>query len=445
MAGIGTSLRSVGPLELVERMSDVASPVILRQPARLLIGVSSKTSGKMTKPVDVAIIGAGPYGLSIGAHLRKLGIAFRIFGSPMHSWRERMPAGMMLKSEGFASNLYDPSGDFTLKRFSVEQHLPYAHVGFPIPISTLISYGLAFQRQVIPELEDKTVDELHQSGCGFAMRLADGETVTARHVVIATGLMYFHCVPPGLARLPSAHVSHSSAHRDLQRFKGQDVTVIGAGSSALDTAALLCDHGAHVRIVARAGRIQFNPQVQANRPLWQQIRYPMSGIGCGLRARFYADAPVLFHYLPEGTRARIVRTFLGPAGGFYIRDRVIGRVSLMLGSRLERALDNGGQVKLYLTDGDGCARELTTNHVIAATGYKADVQRLPFLSEKLRSQLRSAGGSPVLSAHFESSVPNLYFVGLASANSFGPVMRFMFGAGSTARRLSHHLSRAVAL
>lgn len=56
----------------------------------------------------VAIIGAGPYGLSIAAHLRAYGIPFRIFGAPLDSWRRHMPVGMMLKSDGFASSLSAP-------------------------------------------------------------------------------------------------------------------------------------------------------------------------------------------------------------------------------------------------------------------------------------------------------------------------------------------------
>jgi 2-polyprenyl-6-methoxyphenol hydroxylase-like FAD-dependent oxidoreductase len=88
----------------------------------------------MTGSSKVAIIGAGPYGLSIAAHLRAHGIDFRIFGSPMHSWRTRMPAGMFLKSEGFASNLQDPAGRFTLERFCAERGLRYAAKDIPVPL-----------------------------------------------------------------------------------------------------------------------------------------------------------------------------------------------------------------------------------------------------------------------------------------------------------------------
>lgn len=414
-----------------------------RPPAVRLVS-PFRRAADMTEPLDVAIVGAGPYGLSVAAHLQARGITFRIFGNPMYSWREQMPADMLLKSEGFASNICDPSGLLTLRSFCEEMNLPYADIGFPTPISTMISYGLAFQRRVVPGLEEKTVKELDRSGTEFVIRLADGETVIARRVVMAVGMMHFHHVPPVLTRLPPPLVSHSSAHKDMRRFRGEDVTVIGAGASATDFAALLSDCGAQVRIVVRGHKVHFARQARAERPLWERIRYPVCGIGFGLRGRFYTDAPLLFRWLPGSMRHRIVRTYLGPAGGPHIKERILGRIPLLVGYQVERALDCGGRVKLCLAGSDGSAREISTSHVIAATGYRVDVQRLSFLSQKLRSALRVEGQSPALSSYFESSVPNLYFVGLAAASCFGPMMRFVFGAGFTARRLSRHLGELVA-
>ena len=69
----------------------------------------------MNAPVEVAIVGAGPYGLSLAAHLNGAGIQTRVLGRPMDSWRSHMPQGMLLKSDPFASNL---SQDFyTLAAF----------------------------------------------------------------------------------------------------------------------------------------------------------------------------------------------------------------------------------------------------------------------------------------------------------------------------------------
>jgi hypothetical protein len=93
---------------------------------------------------------------------------------------------------------------------------------------------------------------------------------------------------------------------------------------------------------------------------------------------------------------------------------------------------------------DGSEREIVAEHIIAATGYKVDLQRLTFVSHAIRSQLKTVGGSPVLSSSFESSVPGIYFVGIAAANSFGPVMRFAFGAGFAARRITQAMTKAFA-
>src|SRR6266540_4232812 len=73
----------------------------------------------------VCIIGAGPYGVSIAAHLRSIGIDFRIFGISMHRWRAQMPIGMFLKSEGRGSSLSDPTGHHTLARYCTEEGLQY--------------------------------------------------------------------------------------------------------------------------------------------------------------------------------------------------------------------------------------------------------------------------------------------------------------------------------
>ena len=80
----------------------------------------------MYAPVEVAIVGAGPYGLSLAAHLDAAGIQTRVFGRPMDSWRSHMPEGMLLKSDPFASNLSDPQDFYTLARFSEEQSIPYS-------------------------------------------------------------------------------------------------------------------------------------------------------------------------------------------------------------------------------------------------------------------------------------------------------------------------------
>jgi len=243
---------------------------------------------------DVAIVGAGPYGLSIAAHLRVAGVTFRIFGRPMQMWRDHMPDGMLLKADGFASNLADPASVFTLKYFCELSRIPYDEARIPIRLETFRAYGLAFQQRMIPEVEDTQVVGIVRDTAGFRLSLSNGRYATAPNVVLAVGLSHFQVLPPALAHLPAELVTHSSAHKDVERFRGRDVTVIGAGASAIDLAVLLKDAGANVALVARRSALRFNDPPRTRRSLWMKLRHPSSTIGPGWRSLFYANAPALF-------------------------------------------------------------------------------------------------------------------------------------------------------
>src|SRR5919107_1729296 len=193
---------------------------------------------------SICIIGAGPYGVSIAAHLRALGIEFRIFGIPMNRWRTQMPAGMILKSEGCASSLYDQGGRHTLSRYCADEGLPFADFGKPVSRDIFARYAVSFQREMVPNVEESMVVSVTSKNAGFELVLNSGERVNANHVVIATGLEHVAFTPPVLAHLEPAFRSHSADHHDLSRFRGKDVTVIGAGQSALEIAALLSEEGA---------------------------------------------------------------------------------------------------------------------------------------------------------------------------------------------------------
>lgn len=399
---------------------------------------------KATSKTNVAIVGAGPYGLSIAAHLRAIGVDHQIIGFPMSFWAEHMPKGMLLKSDGFASDLYDPDGSLTLGHFCNENGIEYADVGCPVRLDTFVAYGLAFQGRFAPDLQRKRVISLSRSESGsesgFLLQLEDGQLLAARNVVVATGIGYFQHIPEEISHLPSQVVSHSSQHSDLEGFRGREVVVIGRGSSASDLAVLLRESGAQVSLVARAPSIKFHDKMTLPRPHWNRFRYPMSTIGPGWQSLVYAEAPLMFRRLPEATRLRIVASHLGPSGGWFMRDR-FAPIPRLLGYRVKQAdLTSNGRVRLQLKANDGTERELRPEHVIAATGYRLDLDRLPFLNSELRSQLESINKTPILSAAFESSLRGLYFVGAIAANSFGPVMRFAAGAKFTAHQISKRLA-----
>jgi lysine/ornithine N-monooxygenase len=386
-------------------------------------------------PIDVAIIGAGPYGLSLAAHLSAQGTPFRIFGIPMHSWRFRMPAGMHLKSDGFASDLYDPASALTLAQYCQQRALAYQDVGLPVPLELFTAYGMEFQRRFVPQLEETEITSLTPASDGFRLTAADGTTLTARKVVVAVGVSHFAYVPPLLAAaLPQDALTHSSAHQDVTAMRGRRIAIIGAGSSAIDLAALMREAGADVHVVARRETVQFHAPPVEPRPLLERIRNPRSGLGLGWRSRLCTDAPLIFHALPQKLRLRAVQRHLGPSPGWFMREKMAG-LPLHLGATLQEPRVKGNQISLPFTHNRGRNVELLVDHVIAATGYRVSLQRLAFLDPALRAKVRSVDETPILNRHFEASVKGLFFVGLASANSFGPLTRFAYGAGFTATRI----------
>jgi FAD-dependent urate hydroxylase len=395
----------------------------------------------MTETVDVVIVGAGPYGLSLAAHLRAAGVGFRQFGLPMHPWRTAMPEGMFLKSQGFASNLSDPEGSHTLAAFCAATGRPYADYGLPVPLETFVAYGDWFAAELVPGLEQELVTSVVPAGGGFEVAVATGETVRARSVVVAAGIEHFAHVPGPLGSLPPQACSHSSEVTDPARLKGRSVIVVGGGQSALETAALAHENGAEVQLVQRRPQVAWNgPPLPPDRPLWQRIREPESGLGSGIGTWFYSNHPQLFRRLPERTRISRARTALGPAGAAWLRPRVEGVFPVLAGYSVAAAAAQAGGVTLGLAGPGGTRRELAAEHVIAATGYRADLARLAFLGEGLRASLSTVAGTPAVGRDYQSSVPGLYFAGPGVAPTMGPVMRFVYGADHAARAITPRLT-----
>jgi thioredoxin reductase len=388
----------------------------------------------------VAIVGAGPYGLSLAAFLNSRGISFRIFGQPMEAWRTQMPKGMRLKSEGIASDLFEPARRFTMRQFCADRGISYDDRRVPVELDTFIAYGLEFQKKFVPMLETTNVVLISRKEQAFELRLESGESLLARAVIMATGINFFRSVPEDLARLGPELLTHSSAHSDLAALSGRRVAVIGGGSSAVDLAALLHRAGASVSIICRRPLKFHLPPSEHGRSLWQRLRRPNFGLGPGLRSTIYTIAPGLFRLLPRDLRLWIVRRHLGPSGGWFVKQEVLTNTRSYVGYAVREASQSGNEVKLELADEHGDAHELVVDHVIAATGYRVSVSAIEILEPRLRSQLKLEANSPVLSRHFESSVAGLYFIGLAASNSFGPLMRFALGAEYTSRRLSSRFS-----
>lgn len=390
--------------------------------------------------IDTAIIGAGPYGLSIAAHLRSRGLHYRIFGRPMDSWLNHMPAGMMLKSDGFASNIYDAEGRFTLKAFCQDRGIPYLDSGGPVKLETFAAYGLAFQRRNLPDLTEANLVSIQCAPRGFFLRFDNGEEVDALRVVLAIGITSFKYMPPVLAPLSSDFATHSYDHADPAALRGKSVVVVGGGASAIGLATLMKDADVDVSLIARAPHLEYHNGPTEKRPMWQRLRHPSSGLGPGLRSRFFSEAPHLFRRLPDTLRVELVRRSLGPSGGWYGKEKM-ANVPQYLGCDIQTAKVSGNKVHLTLSHASRGVNHLVVDHVIAATGYRVNLNQVSFLDPYLRSKLKLTAGSPSLSNTLESSVRGIYFAGLAAANSFGPVMRFAYGARFASTRLEQALAK----
>ncbi|MCX4456039.1 NAD(P)-binding domain-containing protein [Streptomyces sp. NBC_01340] len=394
----------------------------------------------------VAVIGAGPFGLSTAAHLRARGIPVRVFGQPMVSWRDHMPQGMLLKSTPVASSLDAPQPGHTIadycdaagiRRLVTDEDI--------IPVETFIAYGEWFQQKLVPELERVRVVSVDRRGReGFELKLDSGESFTARAVVVATGLYGLAHLPPELGGAaadgptPTGPVSHSSQHHELSRFSGKELIVVGAGQSALETAALAAEAGARVRVVSRGkGRVAFGA------PPWKQPKLrPESPFGRAWSLWALSYYPHPYRYLPAEARHYLVRRVLGPLGAWWLRDRFEGKVEVSEVSGIVRADVSDGRPVLSVQTLGGRSEELSADHVIAATGYRVDIAAMDFLGHELRTALAVSRGTPKLGAGYRSSVPGLYFTGLPAAASYGPVMRFVCGTEFASPRLAKHLAGA---
>jgi thioredoxin reductase len=390
--------------------------------------------------VEVIIIGAGPYGLSIASHLTCAGVTRRIFGFPMRAWR-LMPPGLFLKSFGFATNIPTPHRHYTLPEYCRSRGLEDFE---PILTSTFAEYGDWFQRELVPDVEQVQVTDVARVGDGFDVMLETGERVRARRVVMAVGLGHFPNIPQVFASLPENMVTHASRTAEYLKaggYAGQDVTVVGAGQSALEAAALLHEGGARVQLVARHD-VWWSTKM-GKRSMLEKLRNPNTVIGPGRKNWVIEHFPMLPFYVPTDRLVPFTRRYLGPLGAWWLRDRVEGKVPMMKNTSILSATTKNGRAVLQLRHANGEQRVIETDHVISGTGYEANIDRLTFLDRTLASQIRRVQRAPALSRHFESSVPGLYFVGPIASFSFGPLVRFVAGAEFSAPRVTRHLQASL--
>jgi cation diffusion facilitator CzcD-associated flavoprotein CzcO len=387
---------------------------------------------RKTIDCEVAVIGAGPYGLSAGAHLKASGVHVRVFGEPMEFWAKKMPEGMLLRSPRVASNISDRTHEYTLEAYELAAgKAPRA----PVPIETFVEYGQWFQRQLGEDLDQRNGVQINLRNNGFAVTVEGGEEFHCQRIVVAAGIGPFRSKPQVFQHLDPMLASHCYEGRSIRSFSGKRVAVIGAGQSALESAALLHEAGAEPEIIAKISQLRWigqHPWLHSLGPI-SKLLYSDHDVGPAGISRLVA-MPKVVHHIPLKLRDKIRKRAVRPAGSKWLPER-LRKVKISTGRSVTEASSAGHQVRLTLDDGT----ERSVDHVLMGTGYSVDIQKYDFISRDLLSQIRLFDGYPVLRSGFSSSVPGLHFIGATAARSFGPLLYFVAGTEFTSRELTSHI------
>jgi FAD-dependent urate hydroxylase len=399
----------------------------------------SENAMKMTT-CDAVVIGAGPYGLSAAAHMRAIkGMEVRLFGEPMSFWERNMPVGMLLRSNWTATQIADPNNRLTLEAFQAASGIRFST---PVPLDRFIEYGLWYQRQAVPDVDQRKITRVESHPSGFRVLLEDGQVVYSRRVVIAAGIGAFAWIPSLFQSLPGCLVSHTSEHRDLRKFAGKRVLAVGGGQSTLESGVLLHEYGAEVEVLARSRCIHWLGG-WASRTLHHglgkitsDLLYAPTDVGPAGISQLCAR-PDLLRLLPRGLQDMLRKRAVRPAGAGWLVKR-LQNVPVRLGRSVISAEVAGERVKVRLDDGT----ERTVDHLLLGTGYRVDISKYAFLAPELAHSIDRFNGYPRLKTGLETSVPGLHILGAPAAWSFGPLMQFVSGARYASWALTRCISQA---
>lgn len=378
------------------------------------------------------IVGAGPYGLATAAHLRARGEDPRVFGHVMGAW-ERMPQGMLLRSFRESTSIGDPHARLTIDAFERNRGRP---IPTPVPIRDFVEYGRWFHSESGVDADPRLVRTIADMPGGFRVVLEDGSELTSANVVVGAGIAPFTHVPPELAGVDHGRISHSSVHEDVTRFRGLRVLVVGAGQSGLELGALAHEVGAVVEVISRRPlRFLRGERVHHHAGIFRGFLYPSWGVGPpGLN--WLMGRPEAFARLPSGQAQKLAARAIRPAGAAWLRPR-LEPVRVTIGACVRQLREGTDELEVILDDGS----ERRVDHLIAATGYRVDIARYPFLAPSLVERIERVEGFPSLTGTYESSVRGLYFVGAPAARSMGPGMRFVSHSGMAAAAVARGIAR----
>ncbi len=370
------------------------------------------------------VIGGGPYGISVAARAAELGLETLVVGRPMAFWREHMPHGMFLRS-GPDWHL-DAAGVHTFEAFLADQKVSRSDID-PIPIEVFLEYAGWFQAQKEIVVRERLVTALTTHRGRFEATLDDGDHVTADAVVAAPGAGYFQHIPPWADSVPEGIAAHTCDLPSFDAFGGTRVLIVGGRQSAYEWAALIGEHGAervdivHRHNVPRFERVSWSfvdPYLEntLTRPGWWRL----------LRA---SEREAINEQFWRAGRLTLE---------WWLTPRLVGdRFHRWPGTHVVQvASDQTGGVVMTLSNGES----LGVDRIVFATGYKADLSRVPYL-DGLIDRIDVDDGHPVLDEAFQTSLSGLYIPGLAASRDFGPFFGFTKGCPAAAALIVDDLRR----
>ena len=378
----------------------------------------------MSDHTDLLVIGAGPYAYAAAAYAVDRGIRTHIVGIPMAFWREQMPTDMYLRS-GPDWHL-DVAGEDTFAAYFEDRGLRLEDFD-PVPISVFLDHTDWFAERKKLGVDARLVDTLTKPNGAFVATMEDGSAITGDQVLAVPGIRHFVNLPDWYDDVPPNRRSHTSELVSFDDLAGARVVIIGGRQSAYEWAALLCDHGAE-----RVDLVHRHPTPTFAKVSWAFVDP-------------YVDQTVArrgwWRRLPPEEQTRIAQEFW-QVGRLTLEHWIVPRllpdvvtshpgryVTTAVGGPAEQSAESGdAEVRLTLSDGS----TLTADHVVFASGYRADLGRVPYLSG-VKDQISVTDGFPDLSEGFETSLPGLWITGFASTRDFGPFYGFTKGCPSAAR------------
>lgn len=370
------------------------------------------------------IIGAGPFGLTLAAHLKQQGIEHLIVGKPMEFWQKNMPEGMYLRS-GCDWHL-DVSGKYTMEAYLAQKELKVSEVE-PIALAFYLEYVRWFVKQTQPNIQLSYVIDLKQSENGFVATLEDGSLVVAQNVVVAVGFQYFYYTPDELtAVLPQGRFKHTCHAVHLDQYAHKRVLIIGGRQSAFEWTALLREkEAAHVHVCYRHETPHF---AIAH---WGWVMDVVNTIG---------EQPDWFRSLNDEEKEHY-RYRLWAEGRLKVEpwlDERVHQANVSLHPQthvVKTEITSENTLKVCLSNGE----IMELDEIITATGYKVDTHKVPFLNPSLLAELQCNHGFPCLDTHFQSNIPGLFFTSFMAGQDFGPFFGFTIAVRTAAKLIAQGL------